>query len=45
MRNLLKMPVGDMLLGAERWYAPCDGGQSSAKVPHFLVVFLCEFKK
>ena len=33
MRNLLKIPVGDTLLGAERWYAPCDGGLSSVKVP------------
>ena len=33
MRNLLKIPVGDTLLGAERWYAPCDGGLSCVKVP------------
>ena len=33
MRNLLKMPVGDTLLGVNQWYAAWYGGLSSVKVP------------
>ena len=33
MRNLLKMPVGDTLIGVDMWYAPWYGGLSSVKVP------------
>ena len=33
MRNLLKMPVGDTLLGVDMWYAPWYGGLASVKVP------------
>lgn len=33
MRNLLKMPVGDTLLGMDQWYVAWYGGLTSVKVP------------
>ena len=33
MRNLLKMPVGDTLIGVNQWYEAWYGGLSSVKVP------------